>query len=73
MPEKVTREIHLKKGAIHCEGCETTIERFLSLAPGVEAVAASERSQAVTVTWDPAVLGVDEVKARLTDMGYPAE
>ena len=73
MEEKIAQEIRVKKGAIHCEGCETTIERFLSRAPGVEVVAASGRTQAVTVTWDPEVLGVDEVKARLTDLGYPAE
>ena len=73
MAETVTQEIRVKKGAIHCEGCEATIERFLPRLPGVEVVKASEESQVVRVTWDPAELGIDEVKAQLDELGYPVE
>lgn len=73
MAETVTEEIRVRKGAIHCEGCEATIERFLPRVPGVQAVKASEKSQVVQVTWDPDELGNDEVRAKLDELGYPVE
>jgi P-type Cu+ transporter len=73
MPEVLTEDIRVRKGAIHCSGCEATIERFLSRIPGVQVVKASEASQAVRVTWEPEVLGIDEVRAKLDELGYPAE
>ena len=30
MAQTVTEEIRVRKGAIHCAGCEATIDRFLS-------------------------------------------
>ena len=73
MAETVTEEIRVRKGAIHCEGCEATIERFLARVPGVQAVKASEKAQVVQVTWDPDELGNDEVRAKLDELGYPVE
>ena len=73
MAQTVTEEIRVQKGAIHCEGCEATIERFLARMPGVQAVKASEDSQVVQVTWDPDAIGVDEVRAELDGLGYPVE
>lgn len=51
----VIQEIRVKKGAIHCPGCEATIERFLALTPGIQTVDADEKAQTVTVGWDPEV------------------
>ena len=73
MAETVTEEIRVRRGAIHCEGCEATIERFLSRVPGVEIVKASEESQLVQVTWDPDAIGADQVRAKLDELGYPVE
>ena len=73
MAETVTAEIRVRKGVIHCEGCEATIERFLSRVPGVEAVKASEESQVVLVTWDPDAIGVQQIQAKLDELGYPVE
>ena len=73
MAQTVTEEIRVRKGAIHCEGCEATIERFLSRVPGVQAVKASEGSQVVQVTWDPDAIDADRVRAELDGLGYPVE
>ena len=73
MAPTVTEDIRVRKGAIHCEGCEATIERFLSRVPGVQAVKASEEAQVVQVTWDPDTIGVDQVQAKLDELGYPVE
>ena len=47
MAQTVTEEIRVQRGAIHCEGCEATIERFLSRVPGVQVVKASAEAQVV--------------------------
>ena len=73
MAQTVTEEIRVRKGAIHCEGCEATIERFLSRVPGVQAVKASEGAQVVQVTWDPDAISADQVRAELDELGYPVE
>lgn len=72
MAEAVTAEIRVRRRTIDCEGCETTIERFLGREPGVQSVKASEQLQSVTVDWDPDATSLDEVKAKLADLGYPA-
>ncbi|MCH8849350.1 MAG: heavy-metal-associated domain-containing protein [Chloroflexi bacterium] len=63
----------MMRGAIHCEGCEATIERFVSRLPGVQAVKASEETQIVSVTWDPEAIGVDQVQEKLDELGYRVE
>ena len=73
MAQTVTEEIRVKKGAIHCEGCEATIERFLSRVPGVQVVKASEESQVVQVTWDPDAIDAYRIRAELDGLGYPVE
>ena len=73
MAETTTEESRVRKGAIHCEGCEATIERFLSRVPGVQDVKASEEAQVVQVTWDPDTIDADQVRAELDGLGYPVE
>ena len=73
MATAVTQDVRVKKGSIHCEGCEATIERYLSSVPGVQIVSASREAQAVRVTWNPAEIGIDEVKAKLVELGFPVE
>lgn len=73
MAETVTEEIRVRKGAIHCEGCEATIERNLSGIPGVQVVKASEADQVVRISWDPSEVAAADLKAKLADLGYPVE
>ena len=73
MSDVTTEVIRLRKGAIHCEGCEATIVRNLSRVPGVQLVKASEAAQTVAVTWDPRVVSAEAVRAKLDEIGYPVE
>jgi copper chaperone CopZ len=73
MADVTSEEIQVKKGAIHCAGCETTIEQFLARVPGVQEVKASEKAQSVRVTWDTGSLSGDQVRAKLDELGYPVE
>ncbi len=70
MADNVTEEIKMRKGAIHCAGCEPTIERFLSRVPGVQAVKASEKTQVVNVTWDPEQATEGQLREKLVELGF---
>ena len=70
MADNVVDEIRIADKGIHCAACEATIERFVSHLPGIEQVKASEKTQLVTVTFDPQQLAVDQVRDKLDELGY---
>jgi copper chaperone CopZ len=55
---------------IHCAGCEERITNALRRLPGVQDVQASHETQRVAVTFDPAEVSADKVKAKLVQLGY---
>ncbi len=55
---------------IHCAGCEERITNALRRLPGIQDVQASHQSQRVVVTFDPARVSPDKVKAKLLQLGY---
>ncbi len=55
---------------IHCAGCEERITNALWRLPGIEDVQASHQTQRVVVTFDPARVSPDKVKATLLQLGY---
>lgn len=62
----------VEDGAIHCAACEKRIGLALGRVPGVSDVQASARTQQVRVRFDPAQLSVDQVEAKLADIGFAA-
>lgn len=58
---------------IHCIGCETRIRFALQRMSGVQHVATDTETQRVTVTFDPALLGPDQIQARLKEMEFDTE
>ncbi len=59
-----------KVAEIHCDGCENTIRTALSRVPGVIGVVASADAGDVKVSFDDTQLGEDDVRARLSDIGF---
>lgn len=57
-------------GRMHCAGCETRIGYALRRLPGVREVHASASTQRITVALDPAAVSVEQVRARLQQLGY---
>ena len=55
---------------IHCAGCEERITNALRRLPGIQDVQASHETQRVVVTFDPARVSPDTVKAKLEQLGY---
>jgi copper chaperone CopZ len=60
----------LKVTGMTCGGCENAVKRGLARLDGVGDVAASHTAQNVTVTFDPARVTLDEIKARIGAIGY---
>jgi copper chaperone CopZ len=53
-----------------CGGCENAVKRGLARLDGVGEVSASHVEAKVVVTFDPARVSLDQIKARIGAMGY---
>ncbi len=58
---------------IHCVGCEQRIDNALRRLPGIQNVQASAQTQRVAVTIDPAQLRLEQIRAKLNQIGYKVE
>jgi Cu+-exporting ATPase len=58
---------------IHCASCEQRIGNSLRRLPGVQSVRASSKTQRVEVAIDPAQVSADQVRAKLEQLGFPAD
>ena len=57
---------------ISCGHCKATIEGDLTQAPGVRSVEVDVDAKAVRVVYDDSETTPDAIRAKLTDIGYPA-
>ena len=55
---------------IHCAGCEERIRNALRRLSGIQDVQASAETQHVVVSFDPARVTPDQVRAKLEWIGY---
>ena len=58
---------------ISCGHCQATITDALTPLDGVRAVTVDIPTRQVTVEYDPAVVGLDRMKAVLAEEDYPVE
>lgn len=57
---------------MHCAGCERTVSRAVWGLPGVERADADFVAEEVEVTFDPAQVGLDQIRAAVRDAGFSA-
>jgi copper chaperone CopZ len=60
----------LKVTGMTCGGCENAVKRALGRLDGVTEVTASHVRETVGVTFDPATVTPDHIKARIAAIGY---
>ncbi len=58
---------------ISCMHCVMTIKNGLGPMEGIESVDANQETKEVTVEFDTDKVGVDDIKAKLAELGYPAQ
>ena len=63
----------LKIPDISCDHCQATITGALSPIPGVDSVSVDIPTKKVTVQYDPAVVGLDQMQEVLAEEDYPVE
>jgi copper chaperone len=66
----MTETLTLKVTGMTCGGCENAVKRGLARLEGVADVAASHADERVAVTFDPARVTADAIKARIGAIGY---
>ncbi len=64
------KQLILPVTGMTCANCVATIERNLKKLDGVETAAVNLSSERATVTFDPAVLGLDDIVNRVRRAGY---
>jgi copper chaperone CopZ len=63
----------IKTTGMSCGSCEKLIEMTLRKEPGIEDVKADKDAQTTNVTFDPALISVDDIAAKINGLGYSAE
>jgi len=64
--------IELTAPDISCEKCKANIESDLAGEPGVGEVTVDVAARQVTITYDQQHTSPDRLRARLSEIGYPA-
>ncbi len=68
-----TQQTTIRVRQIHCVGCEQTIESNLKKVPGVLEVKADHKTREVRVRTDPARVSPEDLKGKLTAIGFDPE
>lgn len=65
-----SRSIRLAVGGMHCAACSSRIERVVGAMDGVESVGVNLATGNMDVRFNPQVLDLDSVLARVREMGF---
>ena len=65
--------VELTAPDISCDHCKHHIEGDLAELAGVGRVAVTVPAKRVLVEYDDAVVGLEAVRARMTEIGYPPD
>jgi copper chaperone CopZ len=66
-------ELTVRDNAIHCDGCESRIEKVVRELPGVVRASADHRTQRVVVTADTERTSASAIREKLQAAGYASE
>ncbi|NUQ70675.1 MAG: heavy-metal-associated domain-containing protein [Chthonomonadales bacterium] len=58
---------------MHCDGCAASIRQTLGRVEGIDSIEIDVARKAVTVNYDAAKIGIDAIRTRLDDAGFPVE
>lgn len=66
------KSLELKIDGMHCEGCASTIQTVLSLAPGVKSANVSFEKGAASILYDPKDTDPTQLAAAIENAGFQA-
>lgn len=65
-----SREAHMLVSGVRCAACSWLIERAMSRVPGVRALAVDPLTTRMRLRWDPTIVPLSELLARIAALGY---
>jgi len=69
--ERVTaREVSIPVGGMTCTACSAAIERSLKKLPGIQIAAVNFATEKASVTYDPSLVRLSEIKGAIKKAGY---
>ncbi|WP_084630750.1 heavy metal translocating P-type ATPase [Desulfovibrio aminophilus] len=68
-----TQKQHARVTGMHCAACSARVERGVAALPGVASAQVNLAAESLDVSWDPAALRPEDIKAAVEDMGYGLE
>ncbi|MCM0754012.1 heavy metal translocating P-type ATPase [Desulfovibrio aminophilus] len=68
-----TQKQRARVTGMHCAACSARVERGVAALPGVASAQVNLAAESLDVSWDPAALRPEEIKAAVEDMGYGLE
>ncbi len=72
MEDSASTTAELLVGGMHCQSCAALIEEILGREPAVRRATVDFDTARASVTYDRAVLSIDDVCAAITNAGYRA-
>ena len=63
--------VTLSVPSVHCHACKLNIEEALDELTGVDSSTVDLATRSVTLTYDPDVVELPEIKEAIEDAGYP--
>jgi len=64
-------ELKIKNNAIHCDSCETRIQKVLEDKPGIIKAIADHMIQEVQIYFDEDQITIQDIEQTLERLGYP--
>jgi copper chaperone len=73
MTQSTYESITLTAPDMSCGHCEMSVQNRLGGLEGVSEVKASSQTKLINLTFDPAKVNLETIKAELDDEGYPVQ
>jgi Cu+-exporting ATPase len=68
--DREAKEVAIPIGGMTCAACAKTIERVVGRLPGVDSASVNFATEKASITYDPAVVRLSEIKRAITKAGY---
>ncbi|MEW6548306.1 MAG: heavy metal translocating P-type ATPase [Spirochaetota bacterium] len=68
--DRARKEVTIPVGGMTCAACASAIERAIGKLPGADAVSVNLATEKASVTYDPSLLRLSEIKQAIVKAGY---
>lgn len=67
--DQITKTV-LKIGGMHCAGCITAIQNYMSDIEGIKECQVNLAAEKATLTYDPSLINLENIEKSIKDIGY---